>query len=211
MRLPVSRSEQIAAKLIAEYPDAQTELNFSGEYQLIVAVALSAQCTDKKVNSVTPTLFKKFPNFKALAKADLKSVEEIIRPINYYRTKSRNLIAMAELVQRNFGGQLPQNHHELISLPGVGNKTANVVRSELGFGATFPVDTHVFRLAHRLEIADAKTADKVEAQLCKLFPAESWRKLHHCLILHGRRICKAQRPMCRECVLDRICPSRELN
>lgn len=188
------------------YPEPSSELNFNNEYQLIVSVVLSAQCTDKKVNEVTPLLFKKFSKFKALSKATVLEVEKIIRPVNYYKTKSKNLVALAQIVESKFRGKLPQTMDELIELPGVGRKTASVVLGELGIEHTLPVDTHVFRVSQRLGLAKGKTTDAIEQQLKARFKSELWRPLHHWLILHGRKVCKAQRPLCHECSLFKICP-----
>ena len=187
------------------YPEPRSELNFKGEYQLVVAVLLSAQCTDKKVNQVTPSLFRHYPDFSALRCAKLQSVEEIIRPINYYRTKAKNLLALANAVDREFKGKLPKSFDQLIQLAGVGRKTANVVLGELGIAHTLPVDTHVLRVSNRLGLANASTPDKVEQQLRSVFPSTLWRNLHHQLIFHGRRVCIAQRPKCSECQLRKLC------
>lgn len=191
------------------YPDPHSELAFKNEYQLLIAVMLSAQCTDKKVNQVTPELFKSYPNFKTLAQAKLTDVERIIRPINYYKTKSKNLIACAGKAVQDFASKVPDTHAELTSLPGVGNKTANVILSEKGVVPAFPVDTHIFRLAHRLGLSKGKTPDHVEADLRKQFPSSEWRNLHHRIIFHGRRVCSARSPQCGACELRPICPSAE--
>ena len=189
------------------YPDPKSELAFKNNYQLIVSVVLSAQCTDKKVNEVTPLLFKKFSDFKSLSMAKVSPVEEIIRPVNYYKTKARNLVALAKKVQTEHQGQVPKSFEEAIQLPGVGRKTASVVLGEMGLDFTLPVDTHVFRLANRLGLSAGKNPVAVETDLKSLFPKELWRPLHHWLILHGRRICKARAPLCAECALNKICPS----
>ncbi len=189
------------------YPEPQSELNFTTGYELLIAVVLSAQCTDKKVNEVTPKLFKLYPSFKKLSTAQLQSVEEIIRPINYYKTKAKNLIALSQRVESEFHGTVPLSRKELISLPGVGQKTANVVLGELEVEHTFPVDTHVFRVSKRLGLSQGKTVEAVEEDLKKVFEKKDWRTLHHCLIFHGRRVCKAVSPRCNECVLLEYCPS----
>lgn len=191
------------------YPDPHSELNFKNEYQLLISVMLSAQCTDKKVNQVTPELFSAYPSFKALSEAKLADVERIIRPINYYKTKSKNLIATGNEVVARFKSKVPDTHEELTSLPGVGNKTANVILSEKGVVPAFPVDTHIFRLAHRLGLSKGKTPDHVEKDLRKAFPSSEWRNLHHRLIFHGRRVCGARSPNCSECSLNKICPASE--
>ena len=203
-------------KLAQAYPNAASELHFGDEFQLIAAVILSAQCTDKKVNEVTPALFRRFSNFKKLAAADLAAVERLIHPVNYYKTKARNLIGMAQGVSERFAGKLPEGLLELQTLPGVGRKTANVVLTELGKIPALPVDTHVFRVARRLGLAAGATPEKVEEQLKAFFHSRYWRKLHHWLIWHGRRVCKAPRPLCEVCPLRKYCPSalpvpRELN
>jgi endonuclease-3 len=201
------RSREIFQCFEPEYPEPRSELVFSNEFQLLVAVVLSAQCTDKKVNEVTPALFDRYPGFAELSDAEVGEVEKILRQVNYFRTKSKNIIALSKKVMADFGGRLPLEHDALTSLPGVGQKTANVVIGELGVGHTFPVDTHVFRLSHRLGLARGKTPGEVESELRAIFPPEQWRPMHHYLILHGRRVCKAQRPNCAECVVSRLCPS----
>lgn len=206
LKIPRKTLNQELAILENYYPDPRSELDFADTYQLVVAVLLSAQCTDRKVNQVTPTLFKKYPSFKALSRGLLHEVEEIIRPINYYRTKSKHLIELGRLVIEKFAGEFPLNRADALSLPGIGNKTANVVLGELGAEHTLPVDTHVFRVSQRLGWTKGKTPDQIERQLKELFPSELWRNLHHWLILHGRRLCKAPRPLCDECDLIKLCP-----
>lgn len=192
------------------YPEPRSELTFKNNYQLVCAVMLSAQCTDKKVNEVTPHLFRVYANFKQLAAADLADIEKIIRPINYYKTKAKHLIAMANLVSAEHRGRLPTGFQTLISLPGVGRKTANVIQCELNIEPALPVDTHVFRVSKRLGIADGKNPDQVEASLKQAFPPDTWHHLHHWLIFHGRRVCKAQRPLCGSCTLSDLCPASQV-
>lgn len=189
------------------YPNPGSELHFKNQYQLIVAVILSAQCTDKKVNEVTPALFAKYPDFAALAGATTAAVEKIIRPVNYYRTKSKNIISMSRIIQADYRGKLPKTMAELIELPGVGRKTASVVLNETGAEHTLPVDTHVFRVSRRLGLAEGKNVREVEEDLRRAFPSHLWRNLHHWLILHGRRVCKAQRPLCSVCEIAKFCPA----
>ena len=191
------------------YSDPRSELNFRTPYELVVSVSLSAQCTDKKVNETTPALFREYPSFKALARAKVSKVEEIIRPINYYRTKAKNIIAMAAKVTDTFGGSLPHTHEELTTLPGVGRKTANVVLGELKIQPCIPVDTHVFRVARRLGLASGKTPEKVEMELQHAFKPARWYEVHHWFITHGRRVCKAQRPDCTACKISTLCPSKQ--
>jgi endonuclease III len=198
---------QILNTLKKLYPNARSELNFDNEYQLAVAVMLSAQCTDKKVNETTVSLFKKFPNFEKLAQASLAAVEEIIRPVNYYKTKSKNLIETAARVVTDFKGKLPADLEALTTLPGIGRKTANVILAETGAAETLPVDTHVLRVSNRLGLVGGDKPDIVEEELKAQFKPKDWRQLHHSLILHGRRVCKAKNPSCAECGLNQVCPS----
>ena len=192
--------------LAKAYPNAASELTFKNEYQLVTAVILSAQCTDKKVNEVTPALFKQYPTFPALAGAKVSAIEKLIRPVNYYKTKARNIVAMAQEVLANFSGTLPETILKLQTLSGVGRKTANVVLTEIGKVPALPVDTHVFRVAHRLGLANGSTPARVEEELKEHFASRYWRRLHHWLIWHGRRRCKAIRPNCPECPLNQLCP-----
>jgi len=209
LKKPKPNLKKLSLLLEQLYPEVASELNFSNEYQLVIAVILSAQCTDKKVNQVTPILFERYPDFESLSKAELTDLQTILKPINYYITKSKNLLACAKLMVSEFDSKVPLNHKSLLLLPGVGRKTANVVLGELGAQHTLPVDTHVFRVAQRLGIAKGKTPDEIEKQLCAQFPSEQWRGLHHRLIFHGRRVCKAQNPLCGECGLQGVCPSRK--
>jgi endonuclease III len=203
------RKQTLISSLAELYPNPHSELDFKNEFQLLVAVMLSAQCTDKKVNQVTPELFGAYSSFAVLSRAKLADVERIIRPINYFKTKSKNLIAMAQQVVERFHSRVPKTHEELTSLPGVGNKTANVILSETGAVPAFPVDTHIFRLAHRLGLSEGKNPDAVERDLRAAFPSSEWRNLHHRLIFHGRRVCKARNPDCASCSLRAICPSKQ--
>lgn len=201
---------QILKILSKLYPEVQSELDFDNEYQLIVAVTLSAQCTDKKVNQVTPDLFKQYPNFAALSRGRISSIEKIIRPINYYKSKAKNLKGMATIVHQEWDDHLKTTFEELESLPGVGHKTASVVLGEKGI-PSLPVDTHVFRVSKRLGFADGKDVKAVEEELKSQFPKKDWRNLHHRLIFHGRRVCKAQNPKCTECLLAEYCRERLSN
>lgn len=187
------------------YKDAKCELNFTNNYELIVAVILSAQCTDKRVNQTTPKLFEKYPTIYHLAKANESELQKIIMPCGFFRNKSANLIAMAKGVVNNFGGQVPNSKTQLLSLAGVGEKTANVV---LACGFNIPaiaVDTHVFRVSNRLGIANATSVEKVQKQLEKAVPKELWINTHYAFVLHGRYICKARNPKCSECSFNQQC------
>jgi endonuclease-3 len=189
-----------------EYGIPKTELNFNSPFELLISVMLSAQSTDKKVNEVTSVLFKKYPTAKELSKAKVRDVENIIREVNYYKTKAKHLVLTSNILIETYSGKLPRTHEQLILLPGVGNKTANVVMSELKLGYAFPVDTHVFRVSKRLGLAISSNRDKVEKELCEKFPEKRWHELHHWFIFHGRRVCMARNPKCDLCILNKICP-----
>ena len=206
LKRATEQTNKIIALLAKHYPDPKSELSFANTYQLVVSVLLSAQCTDKKVNQVTPLLFEAFPSFQDLACAKVTRLEEIIRPINYYKTKAKHLIKLGQIVSKDLGGVFPLNRSQTLSLPGIGTKTANVVLGELGVEHTLPVDTHVFRVSQRLGWAKGKTPQQIEDQLKSRFPSSLWRNLHHWLILHGRKICKAKNPGCAVCPLKKICP-----
>ena len=192
-------------KLTEAYPDARPELHYQNPYELIVAVILSAQCTDKRVNTVTPGFFAKYPTVHDLAVAEMGEVEEIVRPCGFYRNKARNLVAMASKVVADFGGEVPSTLQELQSLAGVGRKTANVVYSVAFEGDAIAVDTHVFRVANRIGLAKAKDVFKTEQDLMAVIPKRLWGKAHHLLIFHGRRVCKARKPACNLCSIKDLC------
>ncbi|MDD6920437.1 MAG: endonuclease III [Eubacteriales bacterium] len=188
-----------------QYPDAECALDFKDLYQLITAVALSAQTTDKRVNIVTPTLFKKYPNIESLANAKQTDVENIIKTVGMYKSKAKNLIAMAKMLKEDYKCQVPEDDNELIKLPGVGRKTANVVMS-VGFGhQRLAVDTHVFRVANRLGIVNEKTPLATELAMLKKVPDNRLSKTHHSLIFHGRQCCDARKPQCENCVINQYC------
>lgn len=187
------------------YPDAGCALDFGDRFQLLISVVLSAQTTDKSVNKVTPVLFGKYPDPESLAAADEKDVQEIIRTIGMYRTKAKNIIALSRKLALEFNGEVPGTGEELMSLPGVGRKTANVVLAE-GFGEQrIAVDTHVFRVSNRLGLVNEKDVLRTEESLMKVLPHERWTEAHHLLIFHGRRICSAQRPKCDICPVNEYC------
>ncbi len=202
------QAQEVLHRLLAEYPDAHCALDFKNPYQLLVATILSAQCTDKRVNMVTPALFKKYPTPRALAKARQEDVETLIKSTGFFRNKARNLIGMAGAVVDEYRGTIPDTMDALTHLPGVGRKTANVILGNaFDKNEGIVVDTHVTRLAERLGLSRAKTAEKIEEELMPLFPRAQWAMLSHLLIEHGRRICDARKPKCGECVLSDICPS----
>jgi len=197
--------EEIKNLFIQNYTDAVTELNYENLYELIIAVMLSAQCTDKRVNIITPALFKKYPNITELAKADLDDIKEIIKSCSFFNNKAKNLIKMANTVIENFNGNIPLNEKELVTLAGVGQKTAHVVMIEYAGANLMAVDTHVFRVAHRLGLSDAKTAIKTEVELTKKFKT-NLHILHQAMVLFGRYTCKAITPKCNsDCFLKEYC------
>lgn len=197
--------DHILAELERLYPDAKPALHFDNPYQLLVAVILSAQCTDVKVNAVTPALFAAYPDAHALAKAEPLDVEDYIRTCGLYHNKAKNLVATAKTLVEQYGGEVPADHEKLTQLPGVGRKTANVVMS-CAFGAdAIAVDTHVFRVSNRLGLADANDVLKTEQQLMQSIPKSKWSLAHHWIIFHGRRVCAARKPDCAACTLSSWC------
>jgi len=205
-----ARALAVASLLADEYPGSTAELcalKHDGPFQLLVATILSAQCTDARVNEVTPALFSAYPDPEALSRADPEALEQIIRPTGFFRTKAQNLVAMAGALTERFGGQVPRELDDLVTLPGVGRKTGNVVRTvEFGLPG-FPVDTHVGRLSRRLGLTDKQDPTQVESELNELVPAATGGVLSLRLILHGRRVCTSRKPRCHECVLADLCPS----
>ena len=205
-------SQDEKAKIIGEvlgkmFPDAHCELDYHNVYELSVAVILSAQTTDKAVNLVTLNLFSKYPNLEALASADVNVVEALIARIGLAKTKARNIIGFAKGVIEKFNGVIPQTIEELITLPGVGRKTANVIISE-GFGLPgLAVDVHVNRVTNRLGLVETTDPVKIEQELKKLYPQELWHTMHHRFIFLGRNVCKAKNPLCSECLLKAYCAS----
>ena len=193
--------------LRAAYPDARCALTHGNPYELVAATVLSAQCTDARVNLVTPAFFARFPDPASLAEGTLAEVEALVRSTGFYHHKARNLIGLAIALMEHHGGQVPADPEALGRLPGVGQKTANVVLANAFGIPALAVDTHIFRVARRLGLSAAKTPEKVEADLCRLFPREDWITLHHQLIIHGRRACHAQRPACAACPLRASCPT----
>lgn len=201
----MAKNSELINLIKNQYQNPKCELNFNNNYQLIVAVILSAQCTDKRVNLVTPNLFKKYPDFVALANADILELQQIIKSCGFYNNKSKNLIAMAKDVVSKYNGVLPDDKSKLIALAGVGEKTANVVLS-VGFGVpAIAVDTHVFRVSNRLGLANANKVSKTQKQLEKNICKQDWITLHYALVLHGRYVCKAINPKCTECSFSKNC------
>ena len=197
-------------RLIDEYPDARCELDHENPFQLLVATILSAQCTDARVNMVTPHLFARYPTAFDLAEAEPLELEEIIRSTGFFRSKTKSLIGMAQGLVEDHDGEVPSRMADLTRLPGVGRKTANVVRSVALDLPGLPVDTHVGRLSRRLGLTDEEDPVKVEAVLNAMIPAAERGRFSLRLILHGRRVCPARRPRCGDCVLNDFCPSSEV-
>ncbi|WP_293910261.1 endonuclease III [Deinococcus sp.] len=200
------RAADILAELTALYPDARTELEYASPFELLVATVLSAQATDKSVNAATPALFAAYPDAAALAAAPLEHVEALIKRIGLFRSKARNLVSLAGLLQERHGGKVPNDFAAVVALPGAGRKTANVVLSNAYGMPAIAVDTHVGRLSRRLGLSTETNPDKVEMDLQRLFPQGRWIFLHHALILHGRRVCEARKPLCPACSLAALCP-----
>ena len=198
----------ILGRLLATYPDAHCALDFSNAFELLGATILSAQCTDKRVNLVTPALFARYPNAAALAGADQVDVEDLIRSTGFFRNKAKSLIGMAAGLVEHHGGNVPADMEALVRLPGVGRKTANVILGNaFGRNDGIVVDTHVTRVSNRLGLVNGTDAVKIERVLIPLFPQERWTIISHLFIEHGRQVCHARTPRCGECVLADICPS----
>ena len=201
--------EAIKEAFISRYDEAVTELTYNNIYELVIAVALSAQCTDKRVNVITPALFNKYPDVYALAKADLDDVKALINTCSFFNNKAKNIIAMAKRVVEVYDGEIPQNEKELVTLAGVGQKTAHVVMIEYTGANLMAVDTHVFRVAHRLGLSSDETALKTEETLTKKFKT-NLHQLHQGMVLFGRYICTAKNPKCdSECFLQEFCKTKE--
>ena len=209
-RTPAARSREVARRLAGLYPEAICELTHRNAYELLAATILSAQCTDARVNMVTPALFAAYPTVDDLAGADPADVEVIIRSTGFYQNKAKNLIGMARGVVERFGGEVPVEMDDLVTLPGVGRKTANVLRSVVYDLPGLAVDTHVGRLSRRLGLTVEEDPVKVERVLNDQLPPEEWGRFSLRLILHGRRVCDAKKPRCVDCELADICPSSTL-
>ena len=202
------RAPEILARLKAAYPDARCSLDFETPFQLLVATILSAQCTDKRVNMVTPKLFATYPTPAALADAKQEDVEELVKPTGFFRNKTKSLLGVSAAIEKHYGGQVPSTLDELVVLPGVGRKTANVILGNaFNRNEGVVVDTHVARVSKRLGLTKHDDPVKIEQDLMRLFPAERWTLLAHLLIYHGRQICEARLPKCTSCPLAELCPS----
>lgn len=198
-------AQQVISLMREEYPDAQCALIYERPHELLIATRLSAQCTDKRVNMVTPALFGRFKSIEAFANADVGEVEEYIRSCGLYKTKAQDIVGMCKLLLDKYGGEIPDSIEELTKLPGVGRKTANLVVGDLYGKPAFVCDTHVIRLSGRLGLADTEDAARVERQLREAIPPEEGLPLCHRLVRHGRAVCTARSPRCRECCMAGIC------
>ena len=201
------RAKSIYRILSKNYPNVRCELDYKNPYQLLVATVLSAQCTDKRVNQTTPALFKKYNSIKKMAAADLKDLQRLVKSTGFYRAKAKNIKLLSHKILTDFNGKVPSNIEDLVTLPGVGRKTANVV---LGHGFNIPgitVDTHFGRLSRRFGWSDKKDPVKVEFEVGKLIPEKEWTNLSQRLIWHGRTVCHSRKPACGACVLAKLCPA----
>lgn len=203
-----ARAAEIYSLLEEEHPNAECALDHTSPFELAVATILSAQCTDVRVNMVTPELFRMYPTPEALAAAESDELEEVIRSTGFFRNKTKSLIGMATALLEEFGGQMPRNIKELSSLPGIGRKTANVILGNaFDINEGVVVDTHVKRLSGRMGLTRESTPEKVERDLIELFPRDTWTALAHLLIFHGRQTCVARKPRCNQCTVAHLCPS----
>jgi endonuclease-3 len=212
--IKLDKSERVIRiiKILKElYPKSHTALSFQNPLGILVATILSAQCTDKKVNEVTPGLFKKYQSAKDFAEADLTELEKEIRPTGFYRNKARNIKAAAQKIERDFSGKVPSSMDHLLTLPGVARKTANIVLSSAYHKAKgIAVDTHVKRISQRLGLSDEKNPDKIERDLMDVVPKKEWLHFNYMLVNHGRKICQAKKPLCGECRLNKLCPYAQI-
>jgi len=206
MTLSPETAEKVMDILISRYDGEFSGLKYRSVFQLAVATILSAQTTDESVNRVTPILFERYPDSKSLADADIDEVREIIKSIGLYNTKARNIVSMARAITEEYGGRVPDTMEQLIKLPGIGRKTANIILS-VGYGVVegIAVDTHVFRISRRLGLASGKTPAEVESELLKILPKRYWRYVNHTLITHGRLVCRARGPDCDSCPVEDLC------
>jgi len=198
----------IKERFIEHYSNAVSELKYTNDFELLIAIILSAQCTDKRVNIITPALFKKYPNTKELAQANLEDVKELLKSCSFFNNKAKNIISMAKSIEEKYDSKIPHNTKELMSLAGVGNKTANVFMIEAEGANLMAVDTHVFRVSHRLGLSFAKTVEQTEVELVKKLK-DDLDIFHQAMVLFGRYICKAVKPECEKCFIKECCKTKE--
>ena len=210
MKKKRERAEVVLEELRARYPEAKTELSHRSPFELLISTILSAQATDKSVNAATPALFGRYPDARAMAQAEPEDLVPYIKTIGLYKNKAKNCVGTAKKLAEDFGGEVPDDFGDIMSLPGVGRKTASVVLANAFGRPAVAVDTHVGRLARRLGFTKETNPDKVQDALEDLFPEESWIFLHNALIFHGRRVCHARKPDCEACTLSPRCPSSEV-
>ncbi len=209
MSIIQKRAALVQAALAKKYPVPETHLIAANPWQLLVAVILSAQCTDARVNIVTPTLFQCWPDAKSLAMAEIVQVEKVIHSTGFYRNKAKNIVASAQIITKNFNGKVPRTLAELITLPGVARKTANVVLwSSFGINEGIAIDTHVGRIVYRLGLTKSTDVIQVEKDLMGLFPNDQWGLLNHRLVWFGRHVCDAKKPLCEQCEMQEFCPKK---
>ena len=206
------RYDRILDYFRREQGDVDTELNYGSTFQLLVAVVLSAQCTDKRVNLVTPELFRAYPDARAMAEAEEYEVYEYVKSVSYPNAKAKHLVQLSQMLVSDYGGEVPSDMNDLLRLPGVGRKTANVMLAVAFAQSAMPVDTHVYRVSHRLTLVPrtANTPLKVEQALVAHIPADDMCRAHHWLLLHGRYVCKSQKPACGKCPFGSFCPKRDV-
>lgn len=209
MRTTKAMKEKILSLLAEEYRDAVTALHYSNPFEMLVAVVLSAQCTDTRVNLITARLFPRYNTPETMLTLSQDQLEELIRDCGLYHAKAKNILVASQMLIDRYQSQVPAAFDDLIQLPGVGRKTANVLLSQLFGQPALAVDTHVFRVANRLGLAKGDTPLAVEQGLMKAIPKEKWGQAHHWLIWHGRKVCKARQPLCGQCILAELCPSRQ--
>ena len=210
MKSAAERITEIIEVLERTYPQSRTALDYRTPLQILIATILSAQCTDARVNMITPSLFQKYPSVREFAEADQSKLEEEIRSTGFFRNKAKNIIGAARKIVADFGGRVPESMEELITLPGVARKTANIVLSS-GYGRAegIAVDTHVKRLSGRMGLSLERDPDKIERDLLKIIPKDKWLDFNYILVNHGRQICNARKPLCSDCPLNHLCPSAE--
>ena len=206
-----SQVNEIVARLLAEYPEANCTLDYKKPYELLFSVRLAAQCTDERVNKITPALFARFPTLASIASADVAEVEKYVHSCGFFRAKARDIVACANVLLEKYGGEVPHTMEELTALPGVGRKTANLILGDVfHIPGSVVVDTHCIRLSNRLGLVDGlKEPEKIERELRKVLPPESTSQFCHCIVLHGRAVCDARSPQCEKCCLRELCQNRE--